>query len=430
MLVEFTMQNFRSIRTEQTLSLYAENKHHHHEGNISFIDQNLGVLKTCAIFGSNASGKTNLILAFKALEDIILNSHSWKDGDKIRSYEPYLLSAETLSEPTSLGLEFYVEQLRFNYQIKYNEYEIIFEKLDFFPTPHSRSANLFTRNSPKDWRSVKFGDHYKGGKKQIAFFSNNAYLSKAGNSADSPEIIRKIFNFFRKNVFVFNSKNLSVGFGDYDWYEDKKNTALINSLLKKADLGINKFEFEERESTHKINLPDDMPEELKKVIQFELSRKTVFYHESDAGQLIKFDSKNESQGTIALFKLLPLFILALKSGVTLFIDEIENSLHPHIAELIIKIFNDSTINRKNAQLVFSTHNLILMNSQSMRKDQVYLVSKTPENGTTLDCLEDYDDNLKDSSPFAKWYNEGRFGAIPNINYHDISKALIEALKDA
>ena len=87
MIIEFTVKNFRSIKNEQLLSFFAENKLKHHAGNISYVD-NIGVLKTCAIYGSNAAGKTNIILAFKALQSLITQSGDWKDGDESNCYEP------------------------------------------------------------------------------------------------------------------------------------------------------------------------------------------------------------------------------------------------------------------------------------------------------------------------------------------------------
>jgi len=88
-IVDFTIKNFRSIKTEQLLSLYANKKPRHHAGNISYIEDELGVLRTCAIYGANAAGKTNIILALQALQNLIVQSGDLKDGDPIKYYEPY-----------------------------------------------------------------------------------------------------------------------------------------------------------------------------------------------------------------------------------------------------------------------------------------------------------------------------------------------------
>lgn len=418
MIVDFTISNFRSIKNEQLLSFHADKKPKHHSGNISYIEEDLGLLRTCAIYGPNASGKTNIILAFEALQKLIIESGDLKDGDPITCYEPYLLSKSSRNSPTRFEIEFYVENIRYSYHIEYNRTQIIFEKLDFFPS--ARPANIFTRTSPDNWKSVKFGEHYKGGKKQIAFFSNNTYISKAGNTPDSPPIIRKIFNHFRKNT---QTMLVNQAVGVFDWDEDSSTVSIINTFLKKADLGIEKFGIENIESIDDLKLPKDMPEIIKQKLIKEFSKREYFYHQDDEGKLIRFEKEKESSGTNRLFKLLPFFVEVLREGSTLFVDEIEDSFHPHIAELIIKLFNDPLVNKKNAQLIFTAHDLTLMGSGSMRKDQIYLTEKNPDNGTILYCLESYEAALKDNSPFSKWYDEGRLGAVPSINYRDISDTI-------
>ncbi|MFT4930030.1 MAG: AAA15 family ATPase/GTPase [Phenylobacterium sp.] len=425
MIIDFTVENFRSIKSEQLLSLYAENKPKHHAGNIAYVGEDLGVLKTCAIYGANAAGKTNIILAIDALKKLIVDSGDLKDGDAMPGYEPYLLSAATRSAPTRFEIEFSIEDVRYTYHIEFNQTEIIYERLDHYPG--TRAANLFTRTSATDYKGMKFGEHYKGGKKQIAFFANNAYLSKAGNTPDSPPVARKVFNYFRQNLKLMLVNKI---IGVIDWNKDERIVSIMNQFLKKVDLGIDKFEMEKQEGISVDHLPEGMPEAFKKVLLAESAQKEVFYHTADDGKLVRFEKDNESMGTNKLFKLLPFFIRILSRGAILFIDEIEGSFHPHIAALIIKLFNDPLVNKNNAQLIFTTHDLSLMSPETMRKDQIYLTEKSVENGTELDCLENYESTLKDSSPFAKWYSEGRLGGIPTIHYRDIADSIKEAHKDA
>jgi len=424
-IVDFTVENFRSIKEEQIFSMYAEKKPKHHAGNISYIESELGLLKTTAIYGSNASGKTNLILALDALKYLAIESGDLKDGDEIESYEPYKLSKSTIDEPTNFEIEFYVKKIRYIYQVTFNSHNIIFEKLDVFKT--SKPSNIFTRNSPVDWKSVKFGDSYKGGKKQFAFFANNTYMSKAGNSPESPELMRDVYNYLRKDLITFLTDR-SVAL--FDWEKNAGYKDVVNAFLSKADLGISNFDFVKRDIPGDLEFPENIPSEIKERFIREFSKKEVFFHQSDFGELVEFDKDLESRGTNKLFQLVPFFTMVLSQGASLFIDEIEASLHPHLAELVIKLFNDPTVNIHNAQLIFTTHDMSLMSQDVLRKDQVYLSNKTPENGTQYLCLESFDKSLKDSSPFAKWYNEGRLGGIPEINYKGISDSLKEVLRSA
>ena len=426
MIVDFTVKNFRSIKSEQIFSLYAENKTRHHAGNISYIDESLGILKTAAVYGSNASGKTNLIMAFDTLRAIIINSCDWKDGDVIDYYQPYLLSEETRTQPTEFEIEFYVNKNRYRYYLTFDSESIIFEKLDVFST--ARPTNLFTRTTSDDWKNMKFGDAYKGGKRQIAFFKNNSYLSKSGNTPDSPEIVRDIFNYFRKNTeTLLTQQSISI----IDWELNTHTREAVNYFLRKADFGISKFEIEKTDLPNNFPVfPENMPDEVKRAIINDFSKKECFYHESENGNLVKFTKDMESSGTNRLFKILPAFIDVLKDGSVLFVDEIESSFHPHIAELIIRIFNDPVVNINNAQLIYTTHDLSLMSSGLLRKDQIYLTEKSIKNGTEYISLEDFDSSLKDNSPFSKWYSEGKLGGIPKINYQDITSKIKEVLNNA
>ena len=425
MIVDFTIENFRSIKDEQLFSMHADKKPKHHAGNISYIDDEIGLLKTTAIYGANASGKTNLILAINALKDLIVHSGDLKDGEVIESYEPYKLSKSTVEAPTNFDIEFFVEKVRYQYQVKFDSHNIFFEKLDVFKT--AKASNIYTRNSATDWKSVKFGDSYKGGKKQFAFFSNNAYLSKAGNSPESPKLIREVYNYFRKNIIsILTERNVSL----FDWEKKAGYRNVVNSFLSKADLGIDSFDFVKKELPSDLQFPDDLPSEIKDKFIREFTKQEVFFHKSDFEELVPFDKDLESRGTNKLFQLVPFFTMVFCEGSSLFIDEIEASLHPHIAELVIKLFNDPTVNINNAQLIFTTHDMSLMSQDILRKDQVYLSAKTPEKGTQYMCLEAFDNSLKDSSPFAKWYNEGRLGGIPEINYREISDSLKKVLSRA
>ena len=425
MIVDFTVENFRSIKNEQLFSLYVDKKNNHHAGNISYAEDDIGLLKSVAIYGANASGKTNLLLAIQALRKLIVESGDWKDGDPIDCYEPYLLSDETSSKPTKLEMEFYAGKERYKYSVEYNLEEILFEKLDQYKT--SKPSNIFTRTAPDDWKMVKFGDSYKGGKRQFAFFPNNAYLSKAGNSPESPEFIREIYAFFRRKINILGTdKNIDV----LDWEKKPGLSDVVNSFLSKADFGISGFSFEKGELPDGFSLPDGLPDAIKNKITEQLTKKAVFKHRNDAGDDVIFDLTKESRGTRKIFKLIPFFTMVLISGEAVCIDEIESSLHPHIAELVIKLFNDPLVNTKNAQLIFTTHDMSLMSQSLFRKDQVYLCAKSAKDGSEFVPLDEYDSSLKDSSPFAKWYNEGRLGGIPEINYKDISESIIRAINHA
>lgn len=423
MIVDFTISNFRSIKEKQTFSLFAEGSPKHLSTNIAYPnDTTLGVLRTSGVYGANASGKSNLLLAFEALRHVACVSGDLKDGDKISCYEPFLLSADTKNSPVSFEIEFITnEKQRFLYSISFNETKIIQESLDFYPT--RQKANLFNRKENGSWKDVTFGANYKGGNKKFAFFKNNSYLSKAGNSADSPEIIRAVFNYLWRSIFHLGAdQKVQV----IDWRKDEKLIKDISSILEKVDTGISGLEFKETD-TSKIQFPKSMPESMKKKILETEKMKPIFLHKGEDSILEKFTEEMESSGTIKLFNTLPMLLETFKDGGVLILDELDNSFHPHIAELIIQLFNDPILNRNNAQLIFSTHNINLMSHQLMRRDQIWFTQKF-EGATTFESLDEFDKSMvKTDSPYSKWYEEGRFGAVPKIDVAGISSILASGM---
>jgi AAA15 family ATPase/GTPase len=423
MIVDFTVSNFRSIKDEQTFSLYAQFPGTYLTENISYpAGDKIGVLKSAGLYGANASGKSNLLLAFEALRYIIGSSGDLKDGDIIPCYEPYLLAENSKFSPTRFEVEFFVpsseskqtKALRYRYCVAFTARKIVEESLFFYPS--SQQAMLFNRGIEDSWQTVTFGSLYKGGKKRLPFFANNAYLSKAGDSADTPQMIRDVYNYFRKHLIHIG---VNERVSKLNWLEEPELVEKVAALLSLVDTGISKISVQERTDTDAIKLPADIPEDIKLRILKDRKYKPLFLHLTDTGSSEFFEEEKESDGTRKLFHLAPLIIETLSEGGVLVMDELDNSMHPFMAELIIKLFNDICINKGNAQLIFSTHNVNLMASEMLRRDQIWFTEKQ-QGVTKFYSLDDFDKKkVKPQSPFNQWYAEGRFGAIPAINYQGI-----------
>lgn len=417
MIVDFTVSNFRSIKAAQTLSFYAERKTEHLADNIHYpAEAKIGVLTSAGIYGANASGKSNFLLALKALSELVSESGDLKDGESIDAYEPYRLSQQTKDAPTSLELEFVLNGERYLYKVSFDKTRIHYEYLGFYPQGKTRSvmAKLFERNDADSWKDIAFGSLFTGGTKRYPLFANNLYLSKAGNSADSPQRIRDVYQYLR-NALVF--KDVRRLRADPKWKNNGDIVKTISALLSVVDVGINAMVIRKQDNSDVLdNFPTDLPEPIKAKILEDVNNLPFFEHVNESGDSEYFEESIESTGTQYLVHTLPLLIGVLKQGKILIWDEIESSLHPHIAELIIKLFNDPSVNVKHAQLLFTTHNMALMNQHTMRKDQLWLTEKH-QGVTSISSLEDFsEDSLKFNSPFAKWYDEGRLGGIPALDY--------------
>lgn len=423
MIVDFTITNFRSIRDEQTLSMHAQGGAVLGD-NVNFPgDEHIGVLRSVGIYGANASGKSNFLLALHALQYIVGNTGNLQDGARIACYEPYLLCSTTKNAPINFEVEFYFDGFRYLYRVSFNSHAILEESLDYYPSRHK--ANLFNRTESDTWETISFGGHLKGGRRKFALFKNNSYLSKAGNSADAPSIIRNVFNFFS-----YSMVHLAVGenFKVSNVLESEGIRSIFATILSKLDTGISNIEVEDQEekllrTLDSANTPEDMREELKAELLKRSRFKPFFLHENDSGGFERFSERMESSGTVKLFDLLPLLISCFHSGSVLIIDELDNSLHFHMAELIIKLFHDPNVNKNGSQLIFSTHNINLMSHELMRRDQIWFCEKKL-GVSAIASLDQFDKKVvKSDSPFAKWYEEGRFGGIPHIDYSAVASLL-------
>ena len=417
MIIDFTIANFRSIRDEQTLSLYAQNPGTHLLDNISYLnDGRVGILKSAGLYGANASGKSNLLLAFEALQYMVRASGRFKDGKPFKCYEPFRLSEDTKRAPVRFEIEFFASDgTRYIYKIAFTRKRIVSEHLSFYPS--AKAALIFDRTEEDTWETIRFGTLFTGGKKRIPFFDNNAYLSKAGDSADAPELIRNVYNYLRNDVLRLGL-NEEIHFDE--WVDDEALFGKVSALLTYVDTGISGVVVKENEvDPTNLKFPESMPDAIRNSVLREMKRSFLFSHPTESDGTELFDFAMESAGTRKLFRLAPLVINVLDNGGVLIVDELDSSMHPFVAELIIRLFNDPKVNRGNAQLIFSTHNISLMSSDHFRRDQIWLSEK--KNGATrIFSLEDFDKKkVKPQSPFNRWYAEGRFGAVPKIDYQGI-----------
>lgn len=419
MILSLLIENFRSIKGEVKLNLGVNNPKNHMPSHVFFpVEGGHGALRAMGVYGANASGKSNVLLAFQALKYLVASSGSLKDGDRIPCYDSYRLSNQTKKSPTRFEVEFLLKGIKYHYKVSFDAYAVISESLDFYPS--KIKANVFTREKDDTWETIKFGGHYKGGTKKIAFFKNNTYISKAGDNASTPELIRDVFNFFYKTLIHMGTfERLSLA-------RSKKRDEIIKSVadvMKLIDTGIDDISASEIDFEPAMPLPDDFPSELKEILLAEGRVQYNFSHGNEDGGFEIFSDSDESDGTQKLFALLPLVLPAFKRQRVIVIDELDNNLHPHLADLIVKLFNDSTINIYGSQLIFSTHNIQLMSSDKLRRDQISFVEKNSGN-SVLYSLDDFDKSLvKNNTPFGTWYSDGRFGGVPQLSYNKIKNVL-------
>jgi AAA15 family ATPase/GTPase len=422
MILNITVQNFRSIREKQTLDLVRTGLKGHDNNVVEIFG--LKLLRTCAIYGSNASGKSNFLKAAKALEYMVLYSSNYASGDKIEAYEPFRLSNDTLSAPVLIAIEFIApDNIRYSYSVSFSSERIEQESLHY--NPKGQWAKLFVRDVNK---SLSYGETYRGERKSIEkkLNENQLFLSKA--VLDNVESAQQAYMFFKKklNVYPFitdyHESHLSNLYAQRLAENNNSSFARkFNKLICALDTGISSVKSENRDWS-KTRLPSSMPDDVKKQLQEEYKYNIKTVHKSADGisedDTVLFDISDESVGTQSLFVLGGIVLDVLNDGNVLIVDEFEKNLHPHITRFLIQLFHNPQVNKKNAQLILATHDVAQLDEEIFRRDQVWLTERNEFGASSLTRCSDIK-GLRLGTPLNKWYYSGRLGGTPIINELDL-----------
>lgn len=404
MLLNFKFKNYRSFKESSDLYLQANSSTQKTDNLFELktrAQQNFRVLKTAVIYGANASGKSNTIRALFEVLNLIGNKPNV--DDKLRIYDPFTFDAESIVKPSFFELEFIgPNNLKYNYSFTVHKNIITNEKLDYWIS--NRKTNLFERDtevidSLKTHRGILMEN-----KKEVIVFSNQLVLSKF---AEEPhEILTQVY-LYLKNYEVINPTNVvHTKFlekkASESLYNNKSLQRKISKLIKEADTKVNLVEIEKDEDdngTYSVYGVHD------------------FINASGKQESKRIPLIEESIGTQSLYVLGNKIMNAIEKGSVLIVDELDTSLHPFITKMIVQLFHSPKVNKKNAQLIFTTHDVSLLDRDLIRRDQVWLTEKNQKGHTELFSLQDFE-GLREDSPFEKWYLAGKFGGLPKIKSID------------
>lgn len=423
MLIEFQVGNFLSFKEVVTFSMVASeinsNDSDMDANNVFSVEEDLKLLKTAAIYGANASGKSNLAKAFDFMQGFVINSSKEMQITDDIDVESFRLSTETEKKPSYFQVIFWLDKRIYRYGFKVSREKILKEWLYY--TPKSREYQLFERKgdrftiAPRFKESIGLNDKTK---------PNSLFLSVVAQF--NGKVSTQIIKWFANCRIVF-------GLGKYDNLykmftleacESPQMRKEIVDLIKNLDLSIQDIDII-TEEIYFEDLPKNMPEELKNLIlrSAKETQNVQTYHEkfNKQGEMIgleKFDlEENESEGTKKIFYFSALILNALKNRQILIIDELDARLHPIITHKIIQLFNSNDYNPRYAQLIFMTHDINLLNpdlfgSRLFRRDQIWFTEKNSIGATDLYSLVEY--KIPDDKDFESDYIRGKYGAIPLI----------------
>ena len=406
MLIRFSFKNFKSFKNENCLDMEATSLKEH-EYNVAKTE-NGEYLKVSAIYGANASGKTNVLQAFDYMKKRILVSDDSKknspiDEDNIYSFminnDPIALEVEILAKNNKIykyGFEVLKDTIisEWLFEKRVNKFYAIFERennnVSMKPNKISDLVNIDERTlflniySKIDRNNENFSNVYD-------WFVNSMYLD-LGNP-----------NFER---FINNRVSLKI-------LSDENYKKELLKFIKTFDSGI-----------EGIKTTPDSLEAVKNnngIIDIEV------LHRGENVKLKALPFYLESNGTRKMFHLFDFFMDALKNGMVLFVDELDAKLHPLLTRYIINLFHNSQTNIGNGQLIYSTHDMVNLNKETFRRDEIWFAEKDKDGISEIYALSDYileDDKnagkkVRNDATYNKDYLTGRYGAIPVLEEFDI-----------
>ena len=403
MLIRFSFKNFKSFKNENVLDMEATSLKEHEYNIVK--TENVNLLKVAAIYGANASGKTNVLQAFAYMKRRILVSDDSKkdlslETDNIYSFminnEPISLEVEILANNNKIykyGFEVSKDIIisEWLYIKKINKYYSIFEREKNSINMKSNSALLKLSNI--DERTLFLNIYSKMDKDNENFYNvYNWFINANYLDLGNPKF----------EEFISNRISLKI-------LGNEKYKKELVKFIKTFDIGIEGIK--------------TTPSTIEEVKNNDETVKIELVHRGENNELKLLPLDLESNGTRKMFHLFDFFMEALKNGMVLFIDELDAKLHPLLTRYIINLFHNSETNIGNGQLIYSTHDTVNLNKETFRRDEIWFVEKNKDGVSELYALSDYildddDENKKtgkkvrNDATYNKDYLTGRYGAIP------------------
>lgn len=405
MILEYTCENYKSIKEKVTFSMLASRDNSFENLLIPF--NGISINKIASIYGANGSGKTSFIESLRFLRILVCNSNNHQPGDKIRQFSHKLCDVQ---KPTKYTIQFVIDDIRYAYGLAYTTDQIVSEYLYYFP--HGKQAKIFDRTL----NDISFGDKFKKDFESILNFSkpNKLFLSVSANYSSVKEA-ETVFLFFKEDLVFYPLPE-----NQNNWFEYSIENLTNNSNLKATFI---KFmnsigcpiqniytKFEKAVVTPEM-LPSDMPNSLKEIFA-QAKEARIIEAKLDYGTF-SVDLNEESNGIKKLFEVIcPIIDIILRDKILIW-DEMETSLHPSIVNEILRLILHGN-SKSRAQIIFSTHDTNLLDLTRFRRDQIWFTELTPSRSTDLYSLAELKNVRKDEN-ISKGYLNGKYGAIPFIH---------------
>ena len=416
MLIQFNFKNFNSFRDEATLDLSAAKMTEFSERVISVGGEK--ILPVAAVYGANASGKSNVYAAFEYMTNYVVNS--FKYGDEVKNFDeirphPFLFDKESAQADTSFEVYFTVPgdktEKSYNYGFCVGQKGITEEWLNYKAKTARKYKSIFYR----DENTLDLSGIPKASRENISIALEKQVLIVSLGAKLRVAKCKLVRDWFLNNEFAdfgnvitnfFMSRLLPEGFVD-----DEKVREKVVKFFSSFDETIKGFEIT------RLPQQDNSKDEYFKI--------DALHKMIGSNELAKIPLQNESAGTLKMFALYPELQEVLNHGGVFFIDELNARLHPLLVRNFILTFLNLENNVNHAQLVFTTHDTWQLSNQLLRRDEIWFTEKDEDGLSTLYSLADFIDEdgsrIRKDESYEKNYLLGKYGAIPSLKTIEFSK---------
>lgn len=398
MILEFSVKNFLSFKEKVTFSMIANSNK---ELNDNYVE--IGgnkVLKSAAIYGANASGKSNLFEILARVVSMLRSSNSVDINAKLPLI-PFKLDKGSVNKPSEFEIKFILDETRYVYGFIADKDKIYDEYLYYYP--NGRETKIFDRTNINEY-SYTQKDEKILREIEAKNAQNKFFLATATNW--NFDKTKAAYNFLTNGIGTCNNLEIlkNMAYKMYETNSDYLKDFAID-FLQKADFNIEDYQIS------KVEMPGELLANMPEFIAEKLKSYQVLFKHKNSDNYLSIDE--ESLGTQMIFAFIPFLADSLKNKKVLIIDELDKSLHPFLVQYIVEIFNDVEINKNGSQLIFNTHDTNLLDLNILRRDQIWFTEKNKETGESdLYSLSDF--SVRKQENVEKGYMLGRYGAVPFI----------------
>lgn len=419
MIINFSVQNFGSIKERQTLSFEADKSAHLENHYIINTIGGVRLLKLALIYGANASGKTTILMALEFLRDLVLEPEDKKTEEL--DFNPFLFDKNTPKQNSIISIEFIQNEIKYFYEVEFFKKAIVNEKLDFY---NPNKANVFRRKTDlnNQFTKITFGSKIKKDKASEKTLEsntlwNNTVLGGFLKTNININELKEATEWFRDylNPLVFSRTSLE-GYVTTKIEKNKISKTDVINILKKADFNISDLSIDKE-----VKIPEkletlfkalDLPEEEIEKMKNNPPREIAFEHTINNTKYM-LPLKHESEGTRRYYSFAGLLASLIKESIAVPIDELEASLHP---ELYLHFILSFLLNSEKSQIIATTHNREILNNKDIfRNDVIWFTDKSENCSTELYSLADFDTSvIRDTTNILNSYKSGKLKGTPNL----------------